>query len=80
MNAQDSSMAANAMIFQSSNYFAALLAETSRPSAVYRPKLFKDGDCWCALYGDNIQAGVCAFGNLPDAAMRNFDAEWQGTP
>jgi len=26
-----------------------------------RIKLFRDGDCWCALYGENIQEGKAEF-------------------
>ena len=26
-----------------------------------RIKLFRDGDCWCALYGDNLQEGKAEF-------------------
>lgn len=48
----------------------------SAPSAVYRPRLFLDGDMWCALYGDNLQDGVAGFGKSPGAAMMSFDVEW----
>lgn len=50
--------------------------EMSRPSAVYRPSLYVDGNKWCALYGENIQDGVCGFGDSPDKAMREFDDNW----
>ncbi len=32
------------------------------PSFMYRPKIFIDGNQWCALYGDNLQDGVFGFG------------------
>lgn len=50
--------------------------EMQRPSAVYRPALKIDGDQWCALYGDNLQDGVCGFGSSPSIAMRAFDVAW----
>lgn len=50
--------------------------EMQRPSAIFRPRLFIDGDRWCALYGDNIQRGVVGFGYTPDVAMRSFDHAW----
>lgn len=50
--------------------------EHMRPSAVYRPSLSIDGDKWCALYGEDLISGVCAFGDTPAAAMRQFDVEW----
>jgi hypothetical protein len=50
--------------------------EITRPSAVYRPAISVDGNQWCALYGDNLQAGVAGFGDSPALAMSNFDANW----
>ena len=50
--------------------------EQMRPFAVMRPRMYPDGNQWCALYGDDLQSGVCAFGNTPDAASRAFDLEW----
>jgi hypothetical protein len=51
-------------------------AEYERPSVMFRPKVYIDGDQWCALYGDNLQDGVAGFGDTPDKAMRNFDLNW----
>ncbi len=50
--------------------------EYTRPAVVWKPKVYLDGDMWCALYGDNLQDGVCAFGKSPDEATRNFDKAW----
>jgi len=52
------------------------LAELSAPSAIYNPKLFIDGDQWCALYGDNIQDGVAGFGKSPQKAIEAFNKAW----
>lgn len=49
-----------------------------RPSVLYRPNLTKDGNRWCALYGDNIQDGCAGFGDTPSAAMLAFDTAWVG--
>ena len=46
------------------------------PSAIYRPRIFMDGNKWCALYGENIQEGVAGFGDSPQEAMMDFDANW----
>jgi hypothetical protein len=51
-------------------------AEHARPSAVYRPSIAIDGNQWCALYGENLQAGVVGFGDSPAAAMSDFDRNW----
>jgi hypothetical protein len=48
------------------------------PSAIYKPKVFRDGDAWCALYGDNIQEGVCGFGDTPANAVHDFNQCWNG--
>ena len=50
--------------------------EKLRPSFLYKPRLFVDGNQWCALYGENLQDGLAGFGASPDAAYRNFDAAW----
>jgi hypothetical protein len=50
--------------------------QLTRPFMLLRPRIFPDGNMWCALYGDNLQDGVCAFGETPDAASIQFDIEW----
>ena len=50
-----------------------IAAAHTAPSHLYRPRLFPDGDQWCALLGDNLQEGVCGFGETPAAAMAAFD-------
>jgi hypothetical protein len=48
----------------------------TEPCAVYRPKLSIDGDQWCALYGEDLQSGVCGFGKSPELAMLDFNRVW----
>lgn len=50
--------------------------ELNRPAYLYRPRLFIDGDQWCALYGDNLQEGVAGFGKTPVEAYLAFDKAW----
>ena len=50
--------------------------ERVRPSYLYRPRLYVDGNMWCALMGENIQEGICGFGESPDVAYRAFDKAW----
>jgi hypothetical protein len=50
--------------------------EYERPSTVHKPRLFIDGDQWCALFGDNLQDGVAGFGDSPSATMNAFDNAW----
>lgn len=46
------------------------------PSYLYRPRLFIDGNQWCALYGENLQDGVAGFGKSPADAYHDFDLVW----
>lgn len=62
------------LIKQEYSYAAILQQE---PSVLYRPKLSIDGDQWCALYGDNLQAGVAGFGDSPEKAMDDFNKAWK---
>lgn len=50
--------------------------EVVRPCVLLRPRLFIDGNKWCALYGENIQDGVAGFGDSPYEAMHNFDKNY----
>lgn len=47
-----------------------------RPFMLLRPKMYPDGNSWCALYGEDIQSGVAGFGDTPDLAAMAFDLEW----
>lgn len=46
------------------------------PSFRYKPRLFVDGNKWCALYGEDLQSGVAGFGSSPEKAYWNFDLNW----
>ena len=50
--------------------------EQQRPSVVFKPTLGKDGNMWCALFGENLQEGVAGFGETPAKAMYAFDTAW----
>ena len=54
-----------------------LYYERMRPFYLIRPRMFLEGDQWCALYGDNLQDGVCGFGSTPHDASVNFDFNWR---
>lgn len=53
-----------------------VMAEYARPSVLFKPKVFIDGNSWCALYGENLHDGVAGFGCSPDEAMLDFDLNW----
>ncbi len=48
----------------------------TRPSVLYRPKLYRDGDQWGVLLGDNVQSGFVAYGDSPQAAFNAFDEKF----
>jgi hypothetical protein len=45
--------------------------------SVLSPKLSKDGDMWCFLYGENLQEGVAGFGETPYKAALDFDRNFE---
>jgi hypothetical protein len=53
-----------------------LTLEMMRPSVLFRPRLFMEGNRWTALYGQDHLNGVAGFGKTPDQAMRDFDRRW----
>jgi hypothetical protein len=50
--------------------------EASRPSVLMRPTISRDGNMWCALYGEDLVTGCAGFGPTPAEAMADFDANW----
>lgn len=56
--------------------FTIAAMEMQRPFVLLKPRMFPDGNQWCALYGDNVQAGVAGFGDTPAKAATQFDVEW----
>lgn len=50
--------------------------ERGRPFVIYGARVFRDGNQWCALLGEDIITGVTAFGASPSEAVNNFDKAW----
>lgn len=44
-----------------------------RPHVIFTPKLFIDGNKWCALYGENLMEGIAGFGDTPREALIDYD-------
>jgi len=38
-----------------------------------KPRIFIDGNAWCVLYGENVQDGICGFGDTPRTAIYDFN-------
>lgn len=79
MNDSDSNMAMNAigeLCTTIRNVAEETLREYQSPCVVFKARIFPDGDQWCALFGENIQMGVCGFGETPYKAQLDFDKNW----
>jgi hypothetical protein len=59
-----------------SRHNAAVEAEEMNLVAILRPRVFIDGNQWCVMYGENIQDGVCGFGDSPARAASAFNKAW----
>lgn len=55
---------------------AAVGYEMVRPSVLYRPSISLDGNCYCALYGEDLMSGCAGFGETMADAMADFDQNW----
>lgn len=61
-------------IVQQEMCFAA--GQMARPSVIYRPTISLDGNCYCALYGEDLMSGCAGFGETMADAMADFDKNW----
>lgn len=53
--------------------------EMQRPSVLFRPRIFPDGNMWCTLFGEDLMVGISGFGETPAEACAAFDlAFWRG--
>lgn len=50
-----------------------VITNYDRPCVLFKPKVYLDGNMWCALYGDNLQDGIAGFGETCEKAMLDFD-------
>ena len=48
----------------------------TRPSVVFHPTIYQDGDAFCCRLGLNVQDGICGFGATPADACAAFDLAW----
>ena len=44
--------------------------------ALLKPKIIKEGNQWCVLYGADLQSGIAGFGDTPNEAILAWNAEW----
>jgi hypothetical protein len=61
---------------ESYSYWTQAAVERCRPFMLLRPRISRDGNQWCVLYGENLMDGVCGFGDTPELAAADFDKNW----
>jgi len=44
---------------------------------ILKPKIYQDGNQWCVLYGENIQDGICGFGDTIRKAIQDFNSVFE---
>jgi hypothetical protein len=54
--------------------------QRGEPFVIYGARVFADGNQWCAILGEDIQVGVCGFGDTPAKAVKAFNAAWHSQP
>ncbi len=50
--------------------------ELKRPSMLFKPKLYIEGNQWCAMYGDSPAISLQGWGNSPELALIDFDLNY----
>lgn len=57
----------------------ATITEQARraPHVLLRPRIFPDGDQWCALLGEDLATGIAGFGKTPEMACEAFDTAFR---
>lgn len=63
------------ILYQERSYAIALEAEYAR-FAKLKPRLFRDGDQWCVLFGNDLMTGIAGFGDTPHEAVIMWDKQW----
>jgi len=53
-----------------------LVDHPGSPSAVRRPKAFREGDTFIVLLGRDVQHGIVGLGNTVENALRAFDLQY----
>lgn len=69
-------MTATNDLIEQSLHNAAIESEEMNLVALLKPRVFIDGNQWCVLYGENLQDGVCGFGDTPRLAVYAFNKAW----
>ena len=53
-----------------------LVDHPGSPSAVRRPKIFREGNTFIVLLGRDVQHGIVGLGNTVENALRAFDLQY----
>lgn len=52
-----------------------IMEELTKPSVLYKPKIYHDGNMWCCIYGE-MPMCVVGFGKTPKDAVNAFNASF----
>lgn len=72
MNRANQDTVNNNLTFEAQMNYWALKQDLALVEAL-KPRISKDGNQWCVLYGDNLQEGVAGFGDTPHMAILDFN-------
>jgi hypothetical protein len=56
-----------------------ILIDFGNDGVTVNAKLFKDGDVWCVLFGENIQTGIAGFDSSIRIAIEKFKSEFRNS-
>ena len=77
LNDNDSNWAATRMVERLQECLENIEYQYTRPSVIYKPRIFQDGNKWCAILGECIVDGsLVGWGNSPNDAAVDFDKLW----
>lgn len=76
LDAEHQTIAMDSICQAAHNAAENIRAIAAEPFTRLRPRIYPDGDQWCALYGDNLQEGVAGFGLSPAEAEEAFNKAW----
>ena len=66
----------NEMMLHQDRQFIVVQAAEYSLFVLIKPKLYKDGNQWCCLYGENQMEGIVGFGNSPYLAILDWSSKW----
>jgi hypothetical protein len=63
----------NELLEHDSRQYAADLQADYMLFSMLKPRVYRDGNQWCVLYGNDIQEGIAGFGDSISDAVKNWN-------